>query len=306
VKEHNMQKRIEEFLTSLEVEKGYSENTRVAYKNDLGQFLQYLRGLTLSHVEGWGEVKKDHLVAYILYLKTDREYTSTTVARKVAAIKSFFHFLVAEGSIKDDPTATLDSPRVKKYLPRAISQEDVEKLLEAPGTRDSPRALRDRAILELLYATGMRVSELVALNIGDADLASASVRCFGKGGKERVIPVYERAVQAIEVYLSRGRIHLLHEAEQKALFLNQRGERLTRQGLWLIVKGYVKEAGIGVPVTPHTLRHSFATHMLRGGADLRNVQELLGHANIATTQVYTQISNERLREVYDEAHPRAK
>jgi len=317
-----MQKKIEEFLTALEVEKGYSENTRVAYKNDLGQFLHYLlqvpegagasrpaplgKNQDVPRVKTWEEVKKDHLVAYILYLKSDREYTSSTVARKVAAIKSFFHFLVGEGFIKDDPTATLDSPRVKKYLPRAISQEDVEKLLEATATRDSPRALRDRAILELLYATGMRVSELVALNTGDVDLASASVRCFGKGGKERIIPVYERAVQAINTYLNKGRIHLLHRTEQKALFLNQRGERLTRQGLWLIVKGYVKEAGIGVPVTPHTLRHSFATHMLRGGADLRNVQELLGHANISTTQVYTQISNERLREVYDEAHPRAK
>jgi integrase/recombinase XerD len=137
-------------------------------------------------------------------------------------------------------------------------------------------------------------------------VASASVRVFGKGGKERIIPVYERAVQATEKYMNEGRIHLLRDPQEKALFLNQRGQRLTRQGLWLIVKGYVKEAGLTVPVTPHTLRHSFATHMLRGGADLRNVQELLGHANIATTQVYTQVSNERLREVYDEAHPRAK
>ncbi len=208
--------------------------------------------------------------------------------------------------MKDDPTATLDSPRVKKYLPRAISQEDVELLLDAPGKGDEPRALRDRAILELLYATGMRVSELVSLNEGDVDLASASVRCFGKGGKERVIPVYERAVQAIEGYINKGRVRLLRQSDEKALFLNQRGERLTRQGLWLIVKGYVRQAGIKVAVTPHTLRHSFATHMLRGGADLRNVQELLGHANIATTQVYTQVSNERLREVYDDAHPRAK
>jgi integrase/recombinase XerD len=152
----------------------------------------------------------------------------------------------------------------------------------------------------------MRVSELVAMNVGDVDLASASVRCFGKGGKERVIPIYDRAAEAAEAYLSKGRVHLLRDPEEKALFLNQRGQRLTRQGLWLIVKGYVKEAGLTVQVTPHTLRHSFATHMLRGGADLRNVQELLGHANIATTQVYTQVSNERLREVYDEAHPRAK
>ena len=301
-----MQKKIDEFLTSLEVEKGYSENTRVAYKNDLGQFLEFLKGQAEPRVYGWSEVRKDHLLAYILHLKTVREYASTTVARKVAAIKSFFHFLVAEGFITDDPTATLDSPRVRKYLPRAISQEDVAKLLEAASKRDTPRGLRDRALLELLYATGMRVSELVSMNAGDVDLASASVRCFGKGGKERVIPVYERAVEAAAAYLSRGRVHLLRDPEEKALFLNQRGQRLTRQGLWLIVKGYVKEAGLTVQVTPHTLRHSFATHMLRGGADLRNVQELLGHANIATTQVYTQVSNERLREVYDEAHPRAK
>jgi integrase/recombinase XerD len=301
-----MQKRIEEFLTTLEVEKGYSENTRVAYKNDLGQFLTFLDARPNLGVEDWGDVKKDHLVSYILHLKTEREYASTTVARKVAAIKSFFHFLVAEGLIKDDPTATLDSPRVKKYLPRAISQEQVEKLLDAASSKDTPRGLRDRAIMELLYATGMRVSELVALDVGSVDIASACVRVFGKGDKERIIPVYERAVEAVDEYLNKGRIHLLRDPEQKALFLNQRGSRLTRQGLWLIVKGYVKEAGLKVDVTPHTLRHSFATHMLRGGADLRNVQELLGHANIATTQVYTQVSNERLREVYDEAHPRAK
>ncbi len=301
-----MQKKIEEFLTSLRVEKGYSENTQVAYKNDLGQFLDFLSRDRAGEVIDWGAVNKDHLVGYILHLKAEREYASTTVARKVAAIKSFFHFLVAEGLITDDPTATLDSPRVKKYLPRAISQQDVEKLLDVASQKGTPRGLRDRAILELLYATGMRVSELVALDVGSVDLASASVRVFGKGGKERIIPIYDRAVQAAGAYLNQGRIHLLRNPEEKALFLNQRGKRLTRQGLWLIVKGYVKEAGLKVHVTPHTLRHSFATHMLRGGADLRNVQELLGHANIATTQVYTQVSNERLREVYDEAHPRAK
>ncbi len=301
-----MQKQIDDFLTSLEVEKGYSENTRVAYRNDLGQFASFLQSQAGTEIHSWTAVQKDQLIAYILHLKSEQEYASTTVARKVAAIKSFFHFLVAEGLIKDDPTATLDSPRVKKYLPRAISQQDVERLLEEASKQDSPRGLRDRAILELLYATGMRVSELVSLDVGDVDLASASVRCFGKGGKERVIPIYERAVQAVEAYVSQGRVQLLREPSEKALFLNQRGERLTRQGLWLIVKGYVRDAGIEVQVTPHTLRHSFATHMLRGGADLRNVQELLGHANIATTQVYTQVSNERLREVYDESHPRAK
>ena len=301
-----MQEQIENFLSVLKVERGYSDNTRVAYKNDLGQFLAYLKSKSDLSIGSWSKVNKDHLIAYILHLKRDREYASTTVARKVAAIKSFFHFLVSEGSITDDPTATLDSPRVKKYLPRAIPQEDVEKLLKAARRKNTPRGVRDSAIVELLYATGMRVSELVALNVGDVDLASASVRCFGKGDKERVVPIYQRAVQAVETYLTKGRIHLLRDPDEKALVLNQRGQRLTRQGLWLIVKGYVREAGLGAHVTPHTLRHSFATHMLRGGADLRNVQELLGHANIATTQVYTQISNERLREVYDEAHPRAK
>lgn len=301
-----MQKQIDSFLTALEVEKGYSENTRVAYKNDLGQFLDYLKRRGGPSAASWSKVAKDHLIAYILHLKTDREYASTTVARKVAAIKSFFHFLVSEGLITDDPTATLDSPRVKKYLPRAIAEEDVRRLLDAASRKDTPRGLRDAAILELLYATGMRVSELVALDIGDVDLASASALCYGKGGKERVVPIYERAVRAVEAYLTKGRIHLLRDSSEKALYLNQRGQRLTRQGLWLIVKGYVREAGLKVQVTPHTLRHSFATHMLRGGADLRNVQELLGHANIATTQVYTQVSNERLREVYDDAHPRAK
>ena len=301
-----MQKQIERFLTALRDEKGYSENTRVAYKNDLSQFLDYLRSRGGASATSWSKVAKDHLIAYILHLKTDREYASTTVARKVAAIKSFFHFLVSDGKITDDPTATLDSPRVKKYLPRAIAEEDVRKLLDAASRKDTPRGLRDAAILELLYATGMRVSELVALDIGDVDLASASALCYGKGGKERVVPIYERAVRAVEAYLTKGRIHLLRDSSEKALYLNQRGQRLTRQGLWLIVKGYVREAGLKVQVTPHTLRHSFATHMLRGGADLRNVQELLGHANIATTQVYTQVSNERLREVYDDAHPRAK
>ncbi len=303
-----MEQQIGSFLKSLEVEKGYSVNTLIAYRNDLQQFERFLREQTSqkSAVASWPDVTKQDLIAFILFLKGEREYSSATVARKVAAVKSFFHFLLTERVISEDPSATLDSPKVRKYLPKAISKEEVDQLLAAPAALDSSRGRRDRAILELLYATGMRVSEVVNLDVGDVDPASGTVRCIGKGNKERVIPIYDRAIHAVEEYLERARVQLLKKPEQKALFLNHRGNRLTRQGLWLIIRRYVEELGIKTPVTPHTLRHSFATHLLNGGADLRNVQELLGHANISTTQVYTQVSSDRLRSAYDDAHPRAK
>lgn len=299
-----MQERIRIFLDFLAVEQGYSENTIAAYRNDLSQFARFLAKVN-PPMTAWAEVKKDTIVSYILHLK-EREYTSSTVARKVAAIKSFFHFLLAEGVIEDDPTVTLDSPKVKKRLPKALSHDLVDRLLAEAGKSSTPKGQRDKALLELLYATGMRVSELVLLDIGDVNLASAEVRCFGKGAKERIIPIYDRAVQALEGYLQKGRPRLMKAPDEKALFLNHRGRRLTRQGLWLIIKHYAEEIGMGSEVTPHTLRHSFATHMLSGGAGLREVQKLLGHANISTTQVYTHVDSERLREVYDESHPRAK
>lgn len=303
-----MQEQIGSFLRSLEVEKGYSVNTLIAYRNDLNQFLRFLREESSGRtaVNSWSDVSRQDLIAFILYLKGEREYSSATVARKVAAVKSFFHHMLTEGLIGEDPSASLDSPKVRKYLPKAISKEEVELLLSAPAAVDSARGRRDRAILELLYATGMRVSELVNLDVGDVDCASGTVRCTGKGGKERVIPIYDRAIKAVEEYLERARLQLLKKPDEKALFLNHRGNRLTRQGLWLIIKRYVEQLGIETSVTPHTLRHSFATHLLDGGADLRNVQELLGHANISTTQVYTQVSSDHLRSVYDKAHPRAK
>ena len=299
-----MQEQIRKFLDFLVVEQGYSENTIAAYRNDLSQFARFLTEMDPPFTS-WAEVKKDNIVSYILHLK-EREYTSSTVARKVAAIRSFFHFLLAEGIIKDDPTATLDSPRVKKRLPKALSHDLVNRLLAEAGRSSKPKGQRDKALLELLYATGMRVSELVLLNIGDVNLASASVRCFGKGAKERIIPIYDRAVDALVEYLRKGRPRLMKDVNEKALFLNHRGKRLTRQGLWLIIKRYADEIGMASEVTPHTLRHSFATHMLSGGAGLREVQKLLGHANISTTQVYTHVNSEWLREVYDESHPRAK
>ena len=297
-----MRQHIESFLSSLRDEKGYSNNTVVAYRNDLGQFAQFLTeqvGTT-----SWDSVSRKDLDAYVNCLRYEREYASATVARKVAATKSFFHYLVGQQVLKDDPTATLDSPKVRRYLPTSISEEDVDRLLRAPDGHDTARAVRDSALLELLYATGMRVSELVDLNVEDVDLADRQVQCVNRNKKRR-IPIHQRATRALRRYLEDGRLKLLRDDSEKALFLNHRGRRLTRQGLWLIIKKYVEEVGIDAPVTPHTLRHSFATHLLRGGADVREVQGLLGHANVSTTQVYTQISEKRLREVYDDAHPRA-
>lgn len=308
MEETKVRERIDNFLEHLSVEKGYSLNTLSAYKIDLTQFLDHLMALAEGRRWVWAGVEKPDLVSYIRHLKEGRQYASSTVARKVAAIKSFFHFLWREGHISDDPTAALDSPRVEKRLPRVISFEEVKSLLAQPSKEGGVKGWRDRALLQLLYATGMRASEVVSLNLDDLNLASASVRCWGKGSKERIIPIHAQAVATLRDYVERGRMEFLkpESAGERALFLNQRGKRLTRQGLWLIVKGYVKEAGLSEGVTPHTLRHSFATHMLDGDADLINVQQLLGHASVSTTQIYTHVSSERLREVYDKSHPRAK
>jgi integrase/recombinase XerD len=245
------------------------------------------------------------LISYILDLK-ERNYAPATVARKVAAAKSFFSFLVAEGTLKGDPTENVSSPKVGKPLPKPLSAAEVETLLEEPAKLNSPEAKRDKAMLELLYAGGMRVSELVSMNLADLSLKEGFVRCFGKGAKERILPIHERAIQALSEYLEGARPTLRRNHDEEALFLNCRGERLTRQGFWLITKAYAKTAGISSEVTPHTLRHSFATHMLRGGADLRAVQELLGHANISSTQIYTHLTSEHVRQAYERAHPRAR
>jgi len=293
-----MHEKVEDFLNYIAVVEKYSDNTIAAYRNDLGQFAIFVQECGAD----WRTIDRDFIADYLSYLK-GRQYASSTVARKIAAIKSFFHFLVNRGELKNDPTATLDSPQVRKRLPKTISREDVERLLAEPAKSTTAKARRDRAFLELLYATGMRVTELVSLNLDDVNLASGTVRCVSKGHKERVIPLRGRAVQAIEEYLQKGRSQLLRDLDEKALFLNHRGQRLTRQGLWLLIKGYVRAAALDQDITPHTLRHSFATHLLDEGADLRHVQELLGHANISTTQVYTQVSGEHYHETEGEASP---
>jgi integrase/recombinase XerD len=284
-----MEEQVQRFLDYIVEEKGYSSNTLAAYRNDLSQFLEFVK----PKVASWEEVTHHLIMNYIMVMKSDQEYASSTVARKVAAIKSFFHHLVDVGRLEDDPTATLDSPKIRKRLPKAISAEELQILLAEPAEEETPKALRDRALLEVLYGTGLRVTELVSLDVEDVNLASGTLRVVRPKDKAgRIVPIHERAIEPLREYLERGRIQLLRDPQEKALFLNHRGRRLTRQGLWLIVKHYVREVGISEDITPHTLRHTFAAHLVEKKADLEYVQELLGHANISTTQVYTQVSSE--------------
>ena len=298
---------VKAFLNYLAIEKGFSANTVSAYRNDLDQLAGFIEGTASAKgfKAEWLSVDRNLLINYIIDLK-DRNYSSATVARKVAAVKSFFAFLVDERKIQNDPTENISSPKVNKSLPKPLSLTEIDVLLAGPARSSTPEAMRDVAMLELLYASGMRVSELMDLNINDINLKASFVRCMGKGSKERIIPIHDRAVRSVKEYISEARPHLLKGKEEQALFLNRRGDRLTRQGFWLILKGHAKSAGIKKVVTPHTLRHSFATHILNGGADLRAVQELLGHANISSTQIYTHLTSEHVRHAYDKAHPRAE
>jgi len=300
---------IKSFLNYLKVEKGYSENTIAAYRNDLYSLAEFA-GKEIARqnlMPSWSNFSRQTMLSYMLHLKGDRSYAPTTLARKVAAAKSFFKFMVAEEKIKIDPTENMSSPSVGKPLPKPISISEVRRLLEQPAKLNSLEAKRDKAMLELLYASGMRISELISLNMGDVDTEGGFVRCFGKGKKERLIPIYEQSAKVVKEYIEEARPKLLRgNRAETALFLNPRGERLTRQGFWQKLKEYAKAANLDTKISPHTLRHSFATHMLSGGADLRVVQELLGHANISTTQVYTHLTSEHVRRTYEKSHPRAK
>ena len=301
-----MDSRVNDFLEFLSVEKGASTNTIAAYRNDLGQLEEFINAKRGSASIEWGGIQQDIILDYILDLKS-HSYAEATVARKVAAVKSFFTFLQAEGQLKSNPTEALASPKVGKTLPKPLTVQEIDELLEQPARRSTPEARRDRAMLELMYATGLRVTELVSLDLKDVqqDVENPHVRLVGKGNRERQLPLFDTAAQEVVEYIKTARLRLVGNRKETALFVNRRGERLTRQGFWLILKGYAAAAGIDGRVTPHTLRHSFATHMLRGGMDIHKVQELLGHANISTTQVYTQVSREHIRETYESAHPRA-
>ena len=302
-----MREDVNSFLNYLTVEKGLSQNTIEAYRNDLHQLVSFIEGESAKQgsMSAWVGFHRQELISYLLNLK-ERNYAATTVARKVAAVKSFFGFMVTEGKIKDDPTQDVGSPSIGKSLPKPISISQVRLLLEQPAKLSTVEAKRDKVMLELLYATGMRVTELVSLNLSDVDTKNGYVRCFGKGHKERLVPIYEQVAITVQEYVDKTRPQLAHNKEGSALFLNPRGERLTRQGFWQKLKEYARSANLATEISPHTLRHSFATHMLGGGANLRSVQELLGHANISTTQVYTHLTTEYVRRTYDKSHPRAK
>ena len=298
-----------EYETWLRVERGLAPNSLVAYRRDLRRYTAYLRrrGVTgdVAHVD---EQVVAGFVEELQQARTDdglRRYKESSIARALAAVRSFHRFCLEEGLLRSDPSEEVGAPRVPQGIPKALTEAEVEALLDAvPG--DGPRPRRDRAILELLYAGGLRISELVVgLDLGDVDLYDGLVRVLGKGNKERVAPLGRTAREAVGDYLTTGRPELAGRTSTPALFLNARGGRLTRQGAWLIVRAAGDRAGLQGRLFPHVLRHSCATHMLDRGADIRVVQELLGHASLSTTQVYTKVSPERLRAVYEAAHPRA-
>jgi integrase/recombinase XerD len=293
-----------DFLAYLELERGLSRNTLAAYRTDLGQLGEFLaaRGLGVLQA-GHGE-----LAAFLAELAAGDEQrppaAAATLQRKAACLRSFYRYLRREGLLQRDPTADLRGPRRTQRLPRVLSREQVAALLAQPRGSE-PLALRDRALLETLYACGLRASEAIALELGDVDLDGGLLRARGKGSKERLIPVGHQAVAALRAWCARGRPAVLGPRVQPVLLLNRRGGPLTRQGLYKIVQGHARSAGLEGRMTPHTLRHSFATHLLAGGCDLRSLQEMLGHADLATTQVYTHLSAEGLKEAYFSAHPRA-
>ena len=300
-----MLKRIEEFLHYLSAERGSPRNTIEAYRNDLNGLVKFAEK-TMNTVDHTNAISRELIINYLTDLN-ERQYAKSTVARKIAVLKSFCTYLIDVGDLQSNPTTNLNSPRPQKVIPKPLSPQHVDLLLSQPLKLETPESVRDAAMLELMYATGIRVTELVSLNLDSLHIKPhpAYIRCVGKGAKERTIPVHEKAVEALNTYLDQGRNILLKARLQQALFVNRRGERLTRQGFWLSLKHYAKSGGIESHVTPHTLRHSFATHLLRGGASIRDVQELLGHANVSTTQIYTQLVDQHLREVYENVHPRA-
>jgi integrase/recombinase XerD len=295
-----METYLHNFLDHMQFERGYAVNTLKAYRTDLKQFTSIVRE---EGVAAWEELSPDVLESFVEALH-ERGYSPSTVARKTASTRSFLHFLFSEGVIDTELSEWLHQPKVGRRLPHALNLEEVQRLL-SEARDETPLGLRDRALLELLYATGLRASETVHLRLRDLNLTEHTLRCVGKGDKERILPLYGEVLDHIRRYLEDGRPFLLQDARETTLFLNQSGKALTRQGLWFIIKQYAEDAGLEGQVTPHTLRHTFATHLLDGGAELREVQQFLGHASITTTQIYTEVSQRRKREAYDQAHPRA-
>lgn len=296
-----MEDELKDFMHFLIVEKALAKNTIVSYERDLKAYVKYIK--TVENVQSINGIGRIQIVHFLGHLK-EQGKSSRTIARNIASIRAFHQFLLREKVAEQDPSVHIETPQLERTLPKVLNLQEVERLLEAPKLT-THYGLRDKAMLELLYATGIRVSELIELNLDDAHLTMGFVRCIGKGNKERIIPLGRTAATAIQEYLDKGRPQFIKNQREESLFVNHHGRRLTRQGFWKILKGLTKEAGIEKDLTPHTLRHSFATHLLENGADLRAVQEMLGHSDISTTQIYTHVTKTRLKDVYSQFHPRA-
>jgi len=294
-----MKELVDTFLSYLSVERGLSRNTIISYKEDLEHYIEFLTAL---HIDTFSKTTKNEVIDFMLNQK-ERGISPNSVARRLAAIKVFYRFMVRERILKTDPTSLIDSPKLWKKIPETLSLNEVDALLSQPNIKN-PQGVRDKAILETFYATGMRVSEVVNLKSANVNLEVGFLRCIGKGNKERIIPLGKKAISSLKRYLDAARKHMLKQKESEFIFLNRSGKKISRQSLWKIIKRYAKEARIKKPIRPHILRHSFATHLLERGADLRSVQEMLGHANISTTQIYTHISKDRLKTIHRTFHPR--
>ncbi|MDM5333240.1 site-specific tyrosine recombinase XerD [Ureibacillus composti] len=291
-----------DYIHFLQVERQLSQNTLASYQRDLASYIEHLH--TVQGVNSLNDAERSHILVHLESLRSNG-ISARTIARHISSIRSFHQFLLREKVTEHDPTVHIEMPQIEQRLPKVLSLEEIEALIQAPN-RSKPQGIRDTAMLELLYGTGMRISECIELNLEDIHLTMGFVRVFGKGGKERIVPLGKSAIRACNEYLQSARGKLQGDyPKTEALFISQRGKRLTRQGCWKLIKEHITKANIKKEMTPHTLRHSFATHLIENGADLRAVQEMLGHADISTTQIYTHISKTRLSEVYKQFHPRA-
>lgn len=293
-----MQAYVDEYASFMTNVRHKSVNTIESYKRDVKQYIAYLDS---SGVKDLSATTKTTVLSYLLELQREGR-ASSTVSRTLASLRSFYIFMLRNGAVKSDPTTNLEAPHVEKKPPQILTSAEVELLMEQPG--DDNKGIRDRAMLELLYATGIRVSELINLNITDVNLSMSFIYCNG-GKKERIVPMGNKALEAITVYIDKVRSLMIKSDTEKALFVNCGGERLSRQGFWKIIKQYQHQADIKKEITPHTLRHSFAAHLLENGADLRSIQEMMGHADISSTQVYSKLMSSKIKDVYAKAHPRA-
>ncbi|MGB2661663.1 MAG: site-specific tyrosine recombinase XerD [Candidatus Omnitrophota bacterium] len=294
-----MEEYIDQFIDFMEVERGVSPNTIQSYRRDIKKFINYIRKIK----KDISDVSRDDVTGFMKDLK-QKGLSAGTIARNLASLKTFWKFLVMEHIVPENIAAVIETPKTWKTIPDVLNRQEVEKLLDAPP-RKGAAGIRDRAILELMYATGLRVSEVKDLRKTNVNLEAGFVKCSGKGGKERIVPLGSVAKKAIEKYLESARQKLSKRTGDEHLFLSKLGKSLSRQSIWKMIRKYSKETGIKKHITPHTLRHSFATHLLEGGAELRGVQEMLGHADISTTQIYTHINKDKLRKVHDKYHPRA-